>query len=189
MGKGVWISQEALKAGSPLVCLLQMELPKVFSSQWTLLFAVLNLLSLSFSTASLLSNSWFVGTQKVPKPLCREGLATKCFDLPMPLDGGSSGTSSQEVVQCSWEIGDDHFCHTFRSGLWLSCEETVEEPGRILIPSCLTAPSPMVSFSPPHAPSASPPSSAFPTTVLGVISLGDPPSNKDESLSGFSLPV
>ncbi|CAK6443650.1 unnamed protein product [Pipistrellus nathusii] len=117
------------------VCLTQkMELPKVFSGQRTFLFAILNLLSLSFSTASLLSNSWFVDTQKVPKPLCRESLATKCFDLPVPLDGGDSGdgsTSSQEVVQCSWETGDDLFsCHTFRSGMWLSsCEETVEEPG------------------------------------------------------------
>nr|KAF6373799.1 germ cell associated 1 [Pipistrellus kuhlii] len=117
------------------VCLTQkMELPKVFSGQRTFLFAVLNLLSLSFSTASLLSNSWFVGTQKMPKPLCGEGLATKCFDLPVPLDGGDldgDSTSSQEVVQCSWETGDDLFsCHTFRSGMWLSsCEETVEEPG------------------------------------------------------------
>uniref|UniRef100_G1PJM9 Germ cell associated 1 n=1 Tax=Myotis lucifugus TaxID=59463 RepID=G1PJM9_MYOLU len=108
-----------------------MELPKVFSGQWTFLSAILNLLSLGLSSAFLLSNSWFVDTQKVPKPLCREGLATKCFELPVPLDGGSSGTSSQEVVQCTWETGDDRFsCHTFRSCMRLSCEETVEEPGK-----------------------------------------------------------
>ncbi|XP_011374294.1 germ cell-specific gene 1 protein isoform X4 [Pteropus alecto] len=113
------------------VCLTQkMELPKGFSGQRTFLSAVLNLLSLSLSTASLLSNYWFVGTQKVPKPLCGKGLATKCFDMSMPLDGGSTNASSQEVVQYSWETGDDRFSyHTFRSGMWLSCEETVEEPG------------------------------------------------------------
>lgn len=148
-----------------------MELPKVFSGQWTFLSAILNLLSLGPSTAFLLSNSWFVDTQKVPKPLCREGLATKCFELPVPLDGGSSSTSSQEVVQCTWETGDDRFsCHTFRSGVRLSCEETVEEPGRLLIPSCLTTSFPpwdLIALS--HTPS-----SAFPTTVLCAFSLGNP---------------
>nr|KAF6452473.1 germ cell associated 1 [Molossus molossus] len=113
------------------VCLTQkMELPKGFFGQRTFLSALLNLLSLSLSTASLLSNNWFVGTQKVPKPLCGKGLAAKCFDVPVPLDGGSSNASSQEVVQYSWETGDERFSfHTFRSGMWLSCEETVEEPG------------------------------------------------------------
>lgn len=111
-----------------------MELPKGFSGQRTFLSAILNLLSLSLSTASLLSNYWFVGTQKVPKPLCGKGLATKCFDMSMPLDGGSTNASSQEVVQYSWETGDDRFSyHTFRSGMWLSCEETVEEPGSLLL--------------------------------------------------------
>ncbi|XP_036992488.2 germ cell-specific gene 1 protein isoform X2 [Artibeus jamaicensis] len=107
-----------------------MELPKGFSGQRTFLSAVLSLLSLSLSTASLLSNYWFVGTQKVPKPLCGKGLATKCLDVPVPLDGGGNDTPSQEVVQYSWETGDDRFSYrTFRSGMWLSCEETVEEPG------------------------------------------------------------
>ncbi|KAF6118900.1 germ cell associated 1 [Phyllostomus discolor] len=108
----------------------KMELPKGFSGQWTFLSAVLNLLSLSLSTASLLGNYWFVGTQKVPKPLCGKGLATKCLDVPMPLDGAGNNTPSQEVVQYSWETGDDHFSYpTFHSAMWLSCEETVEEPG------------------------------------------------------------
>ncbi|KAM8780008.1 germ cell-specific gene 1 protein isoform 3-T3 [Rhynchonycteris naso] len=113
------------------VCVTQkMELPKGFSGQRTFLSAVLNLLSLSLSTASLLSNYWFVGTQKVPKPLCGKGLATKCFDMPVPMDGGSTNASSQEVVQYSWETGDDRFSfRTFWSGMWLSCEEAVEEPG------------------------------------------------------------
>ncbi|XP_066217239.1 germ cell-specific gene 1 protein isoform X4 [Saccopteryx leptura] len=113
------------------VCVTQkMELPKGFSGQRTFLSAVLNLLSLSLSTASLLSNYWFVGTQKVPKPLCGKGLAAQCFDMPVPLDGDGSNASSQEVVQYSWATGDDRFSlRTVWSGMWLSCEETVEEPG------------------------------------------------------------
>ncbi|XP_057558589.1 germ cell-specific gene 1 protein isoform X1 [Hippopotamus amphibius kiboko] len=113
------------------VCLTQkMELPKGFSGQRIRLSAVLNMLSLSLSTASLLSNYWFVGTQKVPKPLCGKGLPAQCSDMPVPLDGGSTNASSQEVVQYRWETGDDRFTfHAFRSGMWLSCEEIVEEPG------------------------------------------------------------
>ncbi|XP_011849006.1 PREDICTED: germ cell-specific gene 1 protein isoform X3 [Mandrillus leucophaeus] len=112
------------------VCLTQeMELAKAFSGQRTLLSAVLSMLSLSFSTISLLSNYWFVGTQKVPKPLCEKGLAAKCFDMPVSLDGDTTNTSTQEVVQYNWETGDDRFSfRSFRSGIWLSCEETVEEP-------------------------------------------------------------
>ncbi|PNI98448.1 GSG1 isoform 9 [Pan troglodytes] len=107
----------------------KMELAKAFSGQRTLLSAILSMLSLSFSTTSLLSNYWFVGTQKVPKPLCEKGLAAKCFDMPVSLDGDTN-TSTQEVVQYNWETGDDRFSfRSFRSGMWLSCEETVEEPG------------------------------------------------------------
>uniref|UniRef100_A0A8C8YV53 Germ cell-specific gene 1 protein n=1 Tax=Prolemur simus TaxID=1328070 RepID=A0A8C8YV53_PROSS len=114
------------------VCLTQeMELPKGFSGQRTLLSALLSLLSLSLSTVSLLSNSWFVGTQKVPKPLCGKSLAAKCFDMPMSLDGDLTNSSTQEVVHYSWEAGDDRFSFlSFQSGMWLSCEETVEEPGK-----------------------------------------------------------
>ncbi|XP_023081983.1 germ cell-specific gene 1 protein isoform X14 [Piliocolobus tephrosceles] len=108
----------------------KMELAKAFSGQRTLLSAVLSMLSLSFSTISLLSNYWFVGTQKVPKPLCEKGLAAKCFDMPVSLDGDTTNTSTQEVVRYNWETGDDRFSfRSFRSGMWLSCEETVEEPG------------------------------------------------------------
>jgi hypothetical protein len=40
------------------------------------------------------------------------------------------------VVQYSWEAGDDRFSFlTFRSGMWLSCEEIMEESGRPLTPS------------------------------------------------------
>ncbi|XP_021562387.1 germ cell-specific gene 1 protein isoform X5 [Carlito syrichta] len=106
-----------------------MELSKVFSGQRTFLSVILTMLSLSLSTTSLLSNYWFVGTQKVPKPLCGKGLATKCFNMPLPLDGDITNATTQEVVQYSWETGDDRFSFlNFRSGMWLSCEETVEEP-------------------------------------------------------------
>ncbi|XP_063094324.1 germ cell-specific gene 1 protein isoform X2 [Cavia porcellus] len=113
------------------VCLTQeMELPKDSSGQRTFVSAVLSMLSLSLSTTSLLSNYWFVGTQKVPKPLCGKSLATKCFDMPLSLEGVLPNTSAQEVVQYSWETGDDRFSFlTFRSGMWLSCEEIMEEPG------------------------------------------------------------
>lgn len=107
-----------------------MELPKDSSGQRTFVSAVLSMLSLSLSTTSLLSNYWFVGTQKVPKPLCGKSLATKCFDMPLSLEGVLPNTSAQEVVQYSWETGDDRFSFlTFRSGMWLSCEEIMEEPG------------------------------------------------------------
>ncbi|XP_039317686.2 uncharacterized protein LOC101034870 isoform X4 [Saimiri boliviensis] len=106
-----------------------MELAKAFSSQRTRLSAILSMLSLSFSTISLFSNYWFVGTQKVPKPLCEKDLAAKCFDMPVSLDGDVANTSTQEVVQYNWETGDDRFSfRSFRSGMWLSCEEIVEEP-------------------------------------------------------------
>ncbi|XP_021047086.1 germ cell-specific gene 1 protein isoform X1 [Mus pahari] len=108
----------------------KMEFQKGSSDQRTFISAVLNMLSLGLSTASLLSSEWFVGTQKVPKPLCGQSLAAKCFDMPMSLDGGITNTSAQEVVQYTWETGDDRFSFlAFRSGMWLSCEETVEEPG------------------------------------------------------------
>uniref|UniRef100_A0A2K5PKN8 Germ cell-specific gene 1 protein n=1 Tax=Cebus imitator TaxID=2715852 RepID=A0A2K5PKN8_CEBIM len=108
----------------------EMEFAKAFSSQRTRLSAILSMLSLSFSTISLFSNYWFVGTQKVPKPLCEKDLAAKCFDMPVSLDGDVANTSTQEVVPYNWETGDDRFSfRSFRSGMWLSCEEIVEEPG------------------------------------------------------------
>lgn len=117
-------------------CVLQMEFQKGSSDQRTVISAVLNMLSLGLSTASLLSSEWFVGTQKVPKPLCGQSLAAKCFDMPMSLDGGITNTSAKEVVQYTWETGDDRFSFlTFRSGMWLSCEETMEEPGNSLTPA------------------------------------------------------
>uniref|UniRef100_A0A8C6WDK6 Germ cell associated 1 n=1 Tax=Nannospalax galili TaxID=1026970 RepID=A0A8C6WDK6_NANGA len=108
-----------------------MELPKGCSGQRTFFSAILSMLSLGLSTPSLLSSEWFVGTQKVPKPLCDgQGLAAKCFDMPMSLDGDVTNTSVKEVVQYTWETGDDSVSFlTFHSGMWLSCEQTMEDQG------------------------------------------------------------
>ncbi|KAB0403686.1 hypothetical protein E2I00_003998 [Balaenoptera physalus] len=113
-----------------MLTMAKMELPKAVSDQWTCLSAFLNMLSLSLSTAPLLSNYWSVGIQKVPQPLCGKGLPAKCVDVPVPLHGSSADASSQQVAQYSWETGDDRFTfRAFRSGVWLSCEEIVGDPG------------------------------------------------------------
>uniref|UniRef100_A0A5F8G8Q1 Germ cell associated 1 n=1 Tax=Monodelphis domestica TaxID=13616 RepID=A0A5F8G8Q1_MONDO len=96
----------------------------------TIVAVILNIMALCLSTTSFLGSYWCVGTQKVPKPLCGKSLTTKCIGMPVPLDGGGSNTSSQEVVNYSWETGDDRFSFRyFHTGMWLSCEENVESPG------------------------------------------------------------
>ncbi|KFR11058.1 Germ cell-specific 1, partial [Opisthocomus hoazin] len=93
------------------------------------LAVILNLLALSLSTTALLSSYWCTGTQKVPKPLCGKSKATKCIGVPMPPDAGASNVSSQDVVHYSWETGDDRFAFRyFHTGMWLSCEESMEGP-------------------------------------------------------------
>ncbi|XP_069845779.1 germ cell-specific gene 1 protein-like [Dipodomys merriami] len=108
----------------------KMELPQGPPGQRARLPALLSLLSLGLSAASLLSDRWFVGTQKVPKPVCGKSVAAECPELPVPLDGDVANASTAAVVQLSWAAGDDGFAFpAFHSGLWLSCEETVEGPG------------------------------------------------------------
>ncbi|KFQ11694.1 Germ cell-specific 1, partial [Haliaeetus albicilla] len=93
------------------------------------LAVILNLLALSLSTTALLGSYWCTGTQKVPKPLCGKSKATKCIGVPMPPDAGASNVSSQDVVHYSWETGDDRFAFKyFHTGMWLSCEESMEGP-------------------------------------------------------------
>ncbi|KFW06624.1 Germ cell-specific 1, partial [Fulmarus glacialis] len=93
------------------------------------LAVILNLLALSLSTTALLGSYWCTGTQKVPKPLCGKSKATKCIGVPMPPDAGASNVSSQDVVHYSWETGDDRFdFRYFHTGMWLSCEESMEGP-------------------------------------------------------------
>ncbi|XP_048191008.1 germ cell-specific gene 1 protein [Perognathus longimembris pacificus] len=108
-----------------------MELPPGLPGQRALLPAGLGLLSLGLSATSLLSDRWFVGTQKVPKPVCGKSVAAECHELPVPLDGGGvPNASAAAVVQYSWAAGDDGFAFlTFHSGVWLSCAEIMEEPG------------------------------------------------------------
>ncbi|XP_074051420.1 germ cell-specific gene 1 protein [Macrotis lagotis] len=111
--------------------LLQMNFLKFLAlHHHTIVAFILNMLALCLSTTSFLSSYWCVGTQKVPKPLCGKSMATKCIGIPVPLDGGSSNGSSQEVVNYSWETGDDRFSFRyFHTGMWLSCEENMENPG------------------------------------------------------------
>ncbi|KFV02731.1 Germ cell-specific 1, partial [Pterocles gutturalis] len=93
------------------------------------LAVILNLLALSLSTTALLGSYWCTGTQKVPKPLCGKSKATKCIGVPVPPDAGASNVSSQDVVHYSWETGDDRFAFRyFHTGMWLSCEESMEGP-------------------------------------------------------------
>ncbi|KFP58341.1 Germ cell-specific 1, partial [Cathartes aura] len=93
------------------------------------LAVILNLLALSLSTTALLGSYWCTGTQKVPKPLCGKSKVTKCIGVPMPPDADASNVSSQDVVHYSWETGDDRFAFRyFHTGMWLSCEESMEGP-------------------------------------------------------------
>ncbi|KFQ87325.1 Germ cell-specific 1, partial [Phoenicopterus ruber ruber] len=93
------------------------------------LAVILNLLALSLSTTALLGSYWCTGTQKVPKPLCGKSKATKCIGVPIPPDASASNVSSQDVVHYSWETGDDRFAFRyFHTGMWLSCEESMEGP-------------------------------------------------------------
>uniref|UniRef100_A0A8B9ITT0 Germ cell associated 1 n=1 Tax=Amazona collaria TaxID=241587 RepID=A0A8B9ITT0_9PSIT len=106
-----------------------MELLKGLPWRRAFLAVILNLLALSLSTTALLGSYWCTGTQKVPKPLCGKSKATKCIGVPMPPDAGASNVSSQDVVHYSWETGDDRFdFRYFHTGMWLSCEESMEGP-------------------------------------------------------------
>lgn len=93
------------------------------------LAVILNLLALSLSTTALLSSYWCTGTQKVPKPLCGKSKDSKCIGVPMTPDAAASNASAQEEVHYSWETGDDRFSFRyFHTGMWLSCEESMEGP-------------------------------------------------------------
>ncbi|KAM9246578.1 germ cell-specific gene 1 protein [Leptosomus discolor] len=106
-----------------------MELLKGLPWRRAFLAVILNLLALSLSTTALLGSYWCTGTQKVPKPLCGKSKDTKCIGVPMPPDAGASNVSSEDVVHYSWETGDDRFAFRyFHTGMWLSCEESMEGP-------------------------------------------------------------
>ncbi|KAI7790224.1 putative germ cell-specific gene 1-like protein-like protein [Triplophysa rosa] len=78
---------------------------------------VQTLLSLLLSLFSLSSSHWFVGSQKVPKPLCSPTRRLRCTPVPGMTDSSA---------QFSWETGDDRFIFpTFHTGLWTTCEENI----------------------------------------------------------------
>lgn len=116
------------------VSVLQMELLKGLPLRRTFLAVVLNLLALTLSTTALLGSYWCTGTQKVPKPLCGKSKATQCIGVPVPPDGDAGNVSVEDMVHYSWETGDDRFAFRyFHTGMWLSCEENMEGPGRLLL--------------------------------------------------------
>ncbi|KAF2980245.1 hypothetical protein EK904_008180 [Melospiza melodia maxima] len=111
------------------ICVLQMELLKGLPLSRTFLAVILNLLALTLSTTALLGSYWCTGTQKVPKPLCGKSKASQCVGVPMPSDADTSNVSSEDTVHYSWETGDDRFAFRyFHTGMWLSCEESMEGP-------------------------------------------------------------
>lgn len=118
---------------SPL-CVLQMELLKGLPLRRTFLAVILNLLALTLSTTALLGSYWCTGTQKVPKPLCGKTKAPQCIGVPIPSEGDPSNISSEDSVHYSWETGDDRFAFRyFHTGMWLSCEESLEGTGSVLL--------------------------------------------------------
>lgn len=111
-----------------------MELLKGLPLRRTFLAVILNLLALSLSTTALLGSYWCTGTQKVPKPLCGKTKAPQCIGVPIPSDGDASNISSEDSVHYSWETGDDRFAFRyFHTGMWLSCEESLEGTGSVLL--------------------------------------------------------
>ncbi|KAM4783813.1 germ cell-specific gene 1 protein isoform 2-T2 [Cyanocitta cristata] len=108
---------------------VKMELLKGLPLRRTFLAVILNLLALTLSTTALLGSYWCTGTQKVPKPLCGKTKASQCVGVPMPSDADASNVSSEDIVHYSWETGDDRFAFRyFHTGMWLSCEESMEGP-------------------------------------------------------------
>ncbi|XP_050825638.1 germ cell-specific gene 1 protein isoform X2 [Serinus canaria] len=106
-----------------------MELLKGLPLHRTFLAVILNLLALTLSTTALLGSYWCTGTQKVPKPLCGKSKASQCVGVPMPSDADTGNVSSEDTVHYSWETGDDRFAFRyFHTGMWLSCEESMEGP-------------------------------------------------------------
>ncbi|KAG8436467.1 hypothetical protein GDO86_007527 [Hymenochirus boettgeri] len=101
-----------------------MELTDVVQWRRAALAVSFNLIAVALSTTAILSSYWCEGTQKVPKPLCGKGKVTKCIGEPVPVE--SVNGSGQNVVQYSWETGDDRFeFRYFHTGIWHSCEENI----------------------------------------------------------------
>ncbi|XP_053325085.1 germ cell-specific gene 1 protein [Spea bombifrons] len=118
------LSSEVTASARYLQKTTSMELTEVVHWRRAILAATLNLIALALSATSLLSSYWCEGTQKVPKPLCGTGKATKCIVVPIALE--STNASGQDVVHYSWETGDDRFAFRyFHTGIWYSCEENI----------------------------------------------------------------
>ncbi|CAH2291988.1 germ cell-specific gene 1 2 [Pelobates cultripes] len=88
----------------------------------------LNFLSLLFSITAFSSSYWCEGIRKVPKPFCTGRAREKqayCIHF-----NNSEANSSSNVVQYTWETGDDKFIERhFHAGIWYSCEENINGDG------------------------------------------------------------
>ncbi|XP_058510070.1 germ cell-specific gene 1-like protein [Solea solea] len=88
-----------------------------------LLSVCLNLVALFLSTTAFITTYWCEGTQRVPKPGCSPQRRRNCIDY------GGNGTE-QSRLHYSWETGDERFLlRRFHTGIWVSCEENIHEPG------------------------------------------------------------
>ncbi|XP_040186819.1 germ cell-specific gene 1-like protein 2 [Rana temporaria] len=87
----------------------------------------LNFLSLLFSITAFSSSYWCEGIRKVPKPFCQGSSREKqtfCIRF------NNSDTNGSNVVQYTWETGDDKFIERhFHAGIWYSCEENISGDG------------------------------------------------------------
>ncbi|OCT63121.1 hypothetical protein XELAEV_18044218mg [Xenopus laevis] len=87
----------------------------------------LNFLSLLFSITAFSSSYWCEGIRKVPKPFCTGKDGEKpgfCIRF------NNSDSNASNVVQYTWETGDDKFIERhFHAGIWYSCEENISGDG------------------------------------------------------------
>ncbi|XP_068120288.1 germ cell-specific gene 1-like protein 2 isoform X7 [Hyperolius riggenbachi] len=89
----------------------------------------LNFLSLLFSITAFSSSYWCEGVRKVPKPFCT-GSARERQPFCIRFNNSDSNGSSSNVVQYTWETGDDKFIERhFHAGIWYSCEENISGDG------------------------------------------------------------
>ncbi|OCT60811.1 hypothetical protein XELAEV_18046833mg [Xenopus laevis] len=87
----------------------------------------LNFLSLLFSITAFSSSYWCEGMRKVPKPFC----TGKDREKPgFCIRFNNSDSNASNVVQYTWETGDDKFIERhFHAGIWYSCEENISGDG------------------------------------------------------------
>uniref|UniRef100_H3A9A9 Germ cell-specific gene 1-like protein n=1 Tax=Latimeria chalumnae TaxID=7897 RepID=H3A9A9_LATCH len=110
--------------------LFQLTMIELSCCRRTTLALVLNLVALTLSSTALVSTYWCKGTQKVPKPSCNKQQTTKCIKTVGQVENETAPSGGGDNVQYSWETGDDRFAFQyFHTGIWHSCEETIDGRG------------------------------------------------------------